>query len=388
MRQRAPPTTRVPRGSPTPCGPTRRRAYDAVVTIATDAPIEQELEAHRRALTGYCYRMLGSGSEAEDAVQETMVRAWKAADRLQARAALKSWLYRIASNVCFDMLQGAAAARAADGPRPGVGRRRRARRRAGRARLGAADRRRARPARRRPTRPRSPPRARRCGSRSWPRCSTCRPRQRAVLILREVLRWQATEVAELLDTSVASVNSALQRARATLETLDLDASTGPAAVEDDQQRAARRATSTAFERYDMTALVSLLREDAAVLDAAVPALGRRPRGHRRVHARHGRPLRGLAAARHLGQRRPRGRRSTTRTATAPTRRGRSSWSRRQPRGGSSGCTTSSTPSCSRSSGCRARLEAEHAGQPAPARAARAARAARRAGAPSRRAGAP
>src|SRR5215217_3547328 len=69
------------------------------------ASIEQELELHRRALTGYCYRMLGSGSEAEDAVQETMVRAWRAADRLQERAALKSWLYRIASNVCFDMLQ-------------------------------------------------------------------------------------------------------------------------------------------------------------------------------------------------------------------------------------------------------------------------------------------
>src|SRR3712207_2715300 len=71
------------------------------------APIERELETHRRALTGYCYRMLGSGSEAEDAVQETMVRAWRAADRLQERAALKSWLYRIASNVCFDMLNGA-----------------------------------------------------------------------------------------------------------------------------------------------------------------------------------------------------------------------------------------------------------------------------------------
>src|SRR3954453_19383340 len=71
------------------------------------ASLEQELESHRRALTGFCYRMLGSGSEAEDAVQETIVRAWRAAERLQAREALKSWLYRIASNVCFDMLQGA-----------------------------------------------------------------------------------------------------------------------------------------------------------------------------------------------------------------------------------------------------------------------------------------
>src|ERR1700755_2754766 len=76
--------------------------------IGADAgvDVERELEAHRRGLTGYCYRMLGSGSEAEDAVQETMVRAWKASDKLQERAALKAWLYRIASNVCFDMLQG------------------------------------------------------------------------------------------------------------------------------------------------------------------------------------------------------------------------------------------------------------------------------------------
>src|SRR3954468_13045367 len=67
-------------------------------------PIEHELESHRRALTGYCYRMLGSGGEAEDAVQETMGGGSRAAERLQDRAALKSWLYRIASNVCFDML--------------------------------------------------------------------------------------------------------------------------------------------------------------------------------------------------------------------------------------------------------------------------------------------
>ncbi|MEA2316638.1 MAG: hypothetical protein QOD44_827, partial [Solirubrobacteraceae bacterium] len=77
-----------------------------LTTHESRTPIEQELESHRRALTGYCYRMLGSASEAEDAVQEAMVRAWRAADRLQAREALKSWLYRIASNVCFDMLEG------------------------------------------------------------------------------------------------------------------------------------------------------------------------------------------------------------------------------------------------------------------------------------------
>src|SRR3954466_4175019 len=78
---------------------------------SAETPIENELEAHRKALTGYCYRMIGSGAEAEDAVQETMVRAWKAADKLQERAALEAWLFRIANNVCRDML-GSAQRRA------------------------------------------------------------------------------------------------------------------------------------------------------------------------------------------------------------------------------------------------------------------------------------
>jgi RNA polymerase sigma-70 factor (ECF subfamily) len=223
------------------------------------ASIEQELELHRRALTGYCYRMLGSGSEAEDAVQETMVRAWRAADRLQERAALKSWLYRIASNVCFDMqqhpqrraqpmdlgpastaesslgaglpehawVQPIADARVApgDGDPSGVADARETLRLAFVAALQHLP-----------------------------------PRQRAVLILREVLRWKADEVAELLDTSVASVNSALQRARATLERLDLDDS-GPSSVESEQQELLQRYVD-AFERYDITSLVALLHEDA------------------------------------------------------------------------------------------------------------------------------
>ena len=180
---------------------------------------------------GFCYRMLGSGSEAEDAVQETLVRAWRAIDGFEGRSSLRSWLYRIANNVCVDMLRSPQRrARPMDLGPVVHGRRGRARA-AGRAHVRAADRRRAghRP-RRRPGRGRRRP-ASRSGSRSSPRCSTCRPASAPVLILCEVLRWQATEVAELLDTSVASVNSALQRARATLaaaraEQLDTDARPG------------------------------------------------------------------------------------------------------------------------------------------------------------------
>jgi RNA polymerase sigma-70 factor (ECF subfamily) len=224
------------------------------------APIEQELESHRRALTGYCYRMLGSGSEAEDAVQETMIRAWRAADRLEAREALKSWLYRIASNVCFDMQQGSqrraqpmdlGPAWTAESP------------------LGAglpehawvqpiADERVLAPE----ADPSGVVEARETMRLAFVAAlQHLPPRQRAVLILREVLRWKAGEVAELLDTSVASVNSALQRARATLEALDLEA-TGPATVEADQQELLARYVD-AFERYDISSLVTLLHEDAS-----------------------------------------------------------------------------------------------------------------------------
>ena len=181
---------------------------------AVDA--ERQFEPYRRELTGYCYRMLGSAFEAEDAVQETMVRAWRGLDRFEGRSSLRSWLYRIATNVCLDMLGSSAAPGPPDGPRPArrsptrVAARRGPRRRGsspvpdGR---GAAGRR--------------PGRGRRRPAESIRLAFVAAlqhlpPRQRAVLILREVLRWHADEVAELLDTTVASVNSALQRARATL----------------------------------------------------------------------------------------------------------------------------------------------------------------------------
>ncbi len=222
--------------------------------------LELEFEQHRRALTGFCYRMLGSGADAEDAVQETMVRAWRNADRLQERAALKGWLHRIASNVCFDMLQGAkrralpmdlGPASAAD------------------AALGDPD---AdawvQPVADARVLPEGGDPAQVAEQRETLRLAFVAalqhlpPNQRAVLILREVLRWQATEVAELLETSVAAVNSALQRARATLAALDLDLdASGPATVDEDQRELLERYVD-AFERYDMTSLTALLTEDA------------------------------------------------------------------------------------------------------------------------------
>src|SRR6478735_6114869 len=223
-----------------------------------DAPagqLERELTERRRELTGYCYRMLGSGFEAEDAVQETMIRAWKAIDRFEGRSSLRSWLYRIATNVCLDHLNGRQRrARPMDlgpasvaeatlsegiGPEHWV--------------LPIADAK---------VVPDSGDPAEVTAARDSIRLAFVAAlqrlpaRQRAVLILREVLRWHATEVAELLDTTVASVNSALQRARATLAEHDRGA-TDVAAIEPEEQ-ALLAAYVDAFERYDVPAIVALL----------------------------------------------------------------------------------------------------------------------------------
>ena len=213
----------------------------------TAAPAFGELEQYRSELAGYCYRMLGSPFDAEDAVQDTLVRAWRSLDRFEGRAALRSWLYRIATNVCLDMLK--------------------------------AGRRRARPMDLGPAQEPVLENLNALPEVAWiepipdPADLTVEretirlafvaalqhlpPRQRATLILCEVLRWQASEVAELLETSVASVNSALQRARATLATADVQAA-APAEV--DQALLARYVA--AFEAYDLDALTSLIREDA------------------------------------------------------------------------------------------------------------------------------
>jgi RNA polymerase sigma-70 factor, ECF subfamily len=211
-----------------------------------------ELEQYRRELTAHCYRMLGSPFEAEDAVQETLLRAWRSLDRFEGRSALRSWLYRIATNVCLDMLQSRERrARPMDlGPagEPVV------------ENLHTPDVPWLQPV---PDSLVTDP-AEAVASRETIRLAFVAalqhlpPRQRAVLVLCEVLRWKASEAAELLDTSVASVNSALQRARATLEAREL---TPESSFEEPDRELLERYVQ-AFESYDFEALTSLIHEDA------------------------------------------------------------------------------------------------------------------------------
>jgi RNA polymerase sigma-70 factor (ECF subfamily) len=232
----------------------------SLATKLSSQELEQSFEQYRGELTAYCYRMLASPFEAEDAVQETLMRAWRSYDGFEGRSALRSWLYRIATNVCLDMLNGRE-------------------RRARPMDLGPA---------------REPVEA---NLNALPEVTWIEPvpdalvvpadgdpaevavaretirlafvaalqhlpaRQRAVLILCEVLRWRAAEVAELLDTSVASVNSALQRARATLDATDLSA-TDPAPQLEEADRTLLERYVAAFEAYDIEALTALIREDA------------------------------------------------------------------------------------------------------------------------------
>ena len=228
------------------------------MTLVSTAPItelESQLEQHRSALTAYAYRMLASPSEAEDSVQEAFIRAWRAYDRFEGRSALRSWLYRITTNVCLDMLNGRE--------------------------------RRARPMDLGPSCEPIASNLNTLPEATWLQpvpdamvadpaeltisSETIKlafvaalqhlpPRQRAVLILREVLRWQATEVAELLDTTVASVNSALQRARETLNTAAVGTTSPSELSEDDRSLLARYVE--AFQDYDIDALTALIQEDA------------------------------------------------------------------------------------------------------------------------------
>jgi RNA polymerase sigma-70 factor, ECF subfamily len=232
------------------------------VTTRVREEMELELEGHRAELTAYAYRMLGSAFEAEDAVQETLLRAWRALGDFEGRSSLRSWLYRIATNVCLDMLGGQQRrARPMDLSAPQV---------ADAALLGEPlpEETWILPIPDGEVLPAGGDPAVVAEARETIRLAFVAalqhlpPRQRAVLVLRDVLRWKASEVAELLETSVASVNSALQRAHATLAAADLDdgAAAGPM---DEAQRSLLSRYVDAFERYDMDALTALLRDDAS-----------------------------------------------------------------------------------------------------------------------------
>jgi RNA polymerase sigma-70 factor (ECF subfamily) len=232
-------------------------------TTSVDPTVaELGFEQHRAELTAFCYRMLGSAFEADDAVQETLVRAWRSFDRFEGRAAVRSWLYRIASNVCFDMLKGRrrralpmdlmAVGRADGHVDPPT---------AESMWVGPVPDRRVTPA---ACDPAEEAEIRESVRLAFVAALQHLPaRQRAVLILREVLKWKANEVAELLDTTVVSVNSALQRARATLADHDVTARTALQPVDEAQQELLARYVD-AFERFDIESLVSLLHEDATM----------------------------------------------------------------------------------------------------------------------------
>ena len=222
-----------------------------MTTTPSTQELEGQLEQYRAELIAHCYRMLASPFEAEDAVQETFIRAWRNLDRFEGRAALRSWLYKIATNVCLDMLSGRE--------------------------------RRARPMDLGPSQEPIESNLNTRSEATWIQPipdpavvvesnETTRlalvaalqhlpPKQRAVLILCEVLRWKASEVAELLDTSVASVNSALQRARATLEEQELSPTDAVRSVDEADEELLSRYVA-AFEAYDMDALIPLIKEDA------------------------------------------------------------------------------------------------------------------------------
>lgn len=236
------------------------KVTDDVTSADGSVSLEAEFERYRRELTAHCYRMLGSAFEAEDAVQEALVRAWKSFDKFEGRSSVRSWLYRIATNVCLDML--------------------------------SSSQRRARPMDLGPAWSATSAVPEALPELTWVTPvaddrvisddgdpadialgkETIRlafvtalqhlpPKQRAVLILRQVLSWSAAEVAELLDTTVASVNSALQRAKATLAAHQPDDGDPLRPLDAEQEQLLTRYVE-AFERYDMNALTSLLHEDA------------------------------------------------------------------------------------------------------------------------------
>lgn len=226
---------------------------------AAAVPEAGEMEGHRRELTAHCYRMLGSPFEAQDAVQETLLRAWRSRDGFQGRSTVRSWLYRIATNVCLDMLSGRdrrarpmdlGPARSPDGPIGEI----------------LPETTWIEPVPDSLVLPEEDP-AEVVAGRETLRLAFVAalqqlpPRQRAALILCEALHWKASEAADLLETSVAAVNSALQRARATLEQAQVAASVSVSSLAPSDRELLARYVG-AFERYDMDELTTLIHEDA------------------------------------------------------------------------------------------------------------------------------
>jgi RNA polymerase sigma-70 factor (ECF subfamily) len=228
--------------------------------VPASLPSADDLERHRAALTGHCYRMMGSAADADDAVQETLVRAWRALDRFEQRASLRTWLYRIATRVCLDALgDRSRRLRPLELEGPGT----------------TAD-----PLDELPRDrwvepipdalavPTDADPVQQVALRQSIRLAFVAalqhlpPKQRAALLLGEVLGLPAAEVADTLETSVASVNSALQRARAKLAALD-EPGEGATALTAEQSLMLDRYVE-AFERYDMRALVQLLHRDATM----------------------------------------------------------------------------------------------------------------------------
>jgi RNA polymerase sigma-70 factor, ECF subfamily len=218
----------------------------AVTSETTEREFQALVEPHRRVLEIHCYRMLGSRHDAEDLVQETLLRAWRSFGGFEGRSAVGTWLYRIATNACLDEIErrprraeplvdpypDALAAEAVEAGTPIADPEARYALREGLelALLTAIQR--------------------------------LPGRQRAVLILRDVLGWSGPEVADLLETSVAGVNSALQRARATIDTAVPAASARTVRRDADRELLDRYVD--AWERQDIATLVALLRDDAVL----------------------------------------------------------------------------------------------------------------------------
>jgi RNA polymerase sigma-70 factor (ECF subfamily) len=231
-----------------------QRLLLATAQAGDERAFRRLVDPYRRALHVHCYRMLGSPHDAEDTVQETLLRAWRALDRFEPRATLKTWLYRIATNACLDELERRPRRPVPlvlpypDAPAGGSG---------AVAAMRSAE----------PTYDPAGRYALREGMELalMTAIQELPGRQRAILILRDVLGWTAPEVAELLCSTVAAVNSALQRARATIESsVPAETLTRTRDARHGAERELLNRYVAAWEDDDIEGLVALLREDAVL----------------------------------------------------------------------------------------------------------------------------